>query len=110
MPSDADYAAMAYGRGDRSPRTVALVTEEILYERGWVSGTYIGDHPNLVGHRALLRSAGEDGDDKFLAQFNTTAEGTAEDASAAAETPEPPPDDVRFGWHLFYRHEFEVEL
>jgi hypothetical protein len=32
MPSDSDYAAMAYGRGDRSDRTVRLVQEAIKNE------------------------------------------------------------------------------
>ena len=33
MPSDADYAAMAYGRGNRDPKVVKLVKEEIKREQ-----------------------------------------------------------------------------
>lgn len=33
MPSDADYAAMAYGRGNRDPHVVELVEETIARER-----------------------------------------------------------------------------
>lgn len=58
MPSDADYAAMAVGRGSRDPRHVALVQEEIEREQAeshrracsnpWCQQCY-GPVPRLAG-------------------------------------------------------------
>ena len=77
-------------------------------------GIYIGRRPELRGHRALMfdpNMGTRHCPRGFLfAQFNSVSTELGNPLCLQSGGPEPLPGDLRFGWHLFKKREFDIEL
>lgn len=77
-----------------------------------ISVEYVGPRPELVGHHALMivQNMGT----RFcppgfgFVQFTTVPPELGDPACKEAGGPEPQPNDLRYGWHLFKTRHFKL--